>query len=284
MRILRQALRFLIGLAPFKGRYRLADRLGGLLGRDIHETVDIHGVRVEFDHAVLQHRMMYYGLYEENIVNFLRSDLRPGDVVFDPGANIGYFAAVCRGLVGDRGHIYSFEPSNSAWGHILKHNPAADPTRPLPNWTLEHMAITDHSGRMTFYDTPRVMTKGFACLEGTYEPVDRIPHEVEVITIADYCTRKGIGPIAFLKLDIEGSELKALKGAAPQLAAGSIRTIMVETTLRPHTVDTTRAMDELLRSAGYRSFHATRAGRLVPVDVLAHKELRADILWRRAQN
>ena len=153
-------------------------------------------------------------------------------------------------------------------------------TTPLPNWTLEHSALTDHSGTMTFYDTPRVMTRGFACLEGTYEPKDRIPHQVEVVSLDDYCGRRNIGSIAFLKLDIEGSELKALKGASGMLAKRAIRTILVETTLLPHTRDLTQEIDDLLRKAGYRSFRALRNGGLVPIDVMAQKELREDILWR----
>ena len=281
MKVLRSTLRALTSRVPFKGRYRLADKAGRWLAGDLHEAININGVHVELDHNVLTHRMMYYGLYEENVVNFLKRDLRPGDVVFDPGANIGYFAAVCVGLVGERGHVYSFEPSNAAHAHIVKNNPpATGGTTPLPNWTLEHSALTDHSGTMTFYDTPRVMTRGFACLEGTYEPKDRIPHQVEVVSLDDYCGRRNIGSIAFLKLDIEGSELKALKGASGMLAKRAIRTILVETTLLPHTRDLTQEIDDLLRKAGYRSFRALRNGGLVPIDVMAQKELREDILWR----
>lgn len=281
MKVLRQALRTLTSTVPFKGRYRLADKAGRWLAGDLHEAVAINGVNVELDHNVLTHRLMYYGLYEENVVNFLKRDIRNGDVVFDPGANIGYFAAVCVGLVGGQGHVYSFEPSNAAHAHIVKNNaPAKGRTTPLPNWTLEHSALTDHSGTMTFYDTPRVMTRGFACLEGTYEPKDRIPHQVDVVSLDDYCSRKNITSIAFLKLDIEGSELQALKGASRMLAARSIRTVLVETTLLPHTRELTGKIDELLRTAGYTSFRAKRNGELVPINVMEQQELREDILWR----
>jgi len=276
MRFLRRSLRALIQAAPFKGRYRLADKAGAALAGDLHEVFDLNGVGVGIDHAVLTHRLMYYGLYEENVMNFLRRDLRPGDVVFDPGANIGYFAAVCLGLVGRQGHVYSFEPSNAAHAHIVKNN-----TAPPAHWTLEHAALTDHSGEMTFYDTPRVMTKGFACLEGTYEPKDRIPHQVKVVSLDDYCATHGITAIAFLKLDIEGSELKALQGAARMLTAGAVRTVLVETTLLDHTVEMTRTIDELLRGHGYRSNRARRNGVLDPINVLEHHGLREDILWTR---
>ncbi len=275
MKPLRKALRAVIRSAPFKGRYRLADKAGALLAGDLHEVEWINGIAVELDHNVLTHRLMYFGLYEENVVNFLRRDIRPGDVVFDPGANIGYFAAVCRGLVGETGHVYSFEPSNAAYAHMLKNNRLGA----LGNWTLEHSALTDHSGTMTFYDTPRVMTRGFACLEGTYEPKDRIPHQVDVVSLDDYCERKGIARIDFLKLDIEGSELKALRGAKNMLAKRAVRTILVETTLMAHTRGITAEIDDLLRTAGFRSHQANRDGTLVPIDSLSRKEIREDIIW-----
>jgi FkbM family methyltransferase len=278
MKIARQALRALISTIPFKGRYRLADKAGALLAGDLHEAVDINGLKVELDHNVLTHRMMYYGLYEENVVNYLKRTIRAGDVVFDPGANIGYFAAVCLGLVGEKGHVYSFEPSNAAYAHILRNNPPPQAS----NWTLEQSALTDHSGSMTFYDTPRVMTRGFACLEGTYEPKDRIPHQVDVWSLDDYCAKKGIDRITFLKLDIEGSELKALQGAKRILAERRITTILVETTLMAHTREVTQNIDDLLRNAGYSSHSARRDGTLVPIDIMQRKELREDIIWTMA--
>lgn len=280
MEPLRRALRALTSNVPFKGRYRLADKVGGYLANGRHEVIDVNGIHVELDHQVLTHRLIYHGLYEENVVNYLKRTLKHGDVVFDPGANIGYFAAVARGLVGAAGHVYSFEPSNAAYAHTLKNNPLPNGSKkPLPNWTLEHAALTDHSGTMTFYDTPRVMTKGFACLEGTYEPKDRIPHQVEVFSFDDYCAQNDIGAVAFLKLDIEGSELKALRGARRMLAERRVAVILVETTLKDHTREVTGEIDRLLRDAGYSSHQVRTNGTLVPVDVMARTQLREDIIW-----
>jgi hypothetical protein len=81
MKIVRQALRALTSNIPFKGRYRLADKAGALLAGDLHEVIDMNGLKVELDHNVLTHRMMYYGLYEENVVNHLKRTIKPGDVV-----------------------------------------------------------------------------------------------------------------------------------------------------------------------------------------------------------
>lgn len=274
MELPRRFLRSLVRSAPFPGRYRLVETLGARLGKGRTELLVLNGVRMELDQGNILHRLIWYGLYEENVMNYLRRTLRPGDVVMDPGANIGYFAAECLGLVGPSGRVFSLEPSATAHGILRKNNPS-----PPANWIIEQAALTDHSGEMIFYDTPRVITRGFACLEGVFEPKDRVPHQVKVFSLDDYCLQRGITDIAFLKLDIEGSELKALRGATRLLSARAIRSILVETSLEPHLRLNAEAIDGLLRSAGYRSYRANRNGALVPIDVLDQRELREDILW-----
>lgn len=73
---------------------------------------------LDLDHTLFFHRAIYYGLYEESLVNFLKTRLRPGNIVLEPGANIGYISAVCVGLVGSTGHVHSFEPSPTANARI----------------------------------------------------------------------------------------------------------------------------------------------------------------------
>lgn len=276
MELPRQVLRALVRAAPFPGRYRLVNTLGRRLGKGRTDTVLLSGVRMHLDQDNILHRLIWYGLYEENVMNHLRRTLRPGDTVIDPGANIGYFAAECLGLVGPSGRVFSLEPSATAHGILRQNNPS-----PPANWIIEQAALTDHSGEMTFYDTPRVITRGFACLEGVFEPKDRVPHSVKVFSLDDYCLQRGITDIAFLKLDIEGSELKALRGASKLLDTRAIRTVLVETSLEAHLRPNAEAIDALLRSSGYRSHRAQRDGRLLPINVLDQRELREDIIWVR---
>ena len=272
--LLRRILRAVIQAMPFRGRHRLADRLGAWLAPSTAETLVLNGVRLDLDHHELLHRLIYYGLYEENVIQHLRRVLRPGDVVFDPGANIGYFAAVALGLVGATGRVYSFEPSNTAFASLAT-SAAAGPA----NWTVTQAALTDHSGTMQFYDTPRVISRGFACLEGVYAPKDRMPHPVTVHALDDLCRINGITRIAFLKLDIEGSELNALRGATELLGRQAVQEILVETTVDEEKRPVAQAIDTLLRSAGYRSHRVRPNGELAPIDVMAHADLREDIIW-----
>ena len=273
---LRSSLRWFAQHVPVRGRLKLADKLGAVIAPGAPETIHINGINVRLDHSILTHRMMYYDLYEENVMNFLQGYLRPGMTVFDPGANMGYFAAKCLGMVRPGGKVYSFEPSNTCLQRLRSDND----TGAIESWELLPMALTDHSGEMTFYDTPRVITRGYACLEGVSTPGDRIAHHVQVTTVDVFCNERGIKKVDFLKLDIEGSELPALRGATDMLAERAIPVILVETTLTQGDRSTTEQIDRLLRNAGYRSFHVERNGSLRPIDVLSRKQLREDIIWK----
>ncbi len=273
---IRSSLRWFSRNIPVRGRLKLADKLGAIIAPKEAELFNVNGINVELDHAQLTHRMMYYDLYEENVMNFLKGYLKPGMIVFDPGANMGYFAAKCLEMIRPGGKVYSFEPSNTCLDRLRANNDLSS----IENWELLPMALTDRTGEMTFYDTPRVITRGYACLENVSAPADRMPHKVHVTTIDDFCKERAIAKVDFLKLDIEGSELPALRGATRMIAARALPAILVETTLTETDRSTTEEIDRLLRSAGYSSFHVERNGSLTPIDVLSRKQLREDIVWK----
>ncbi len=273
---IRSSLRWFAQHVPVRGRLKLADKLGAVIAPPTPQLLNVNGIQVELDHSILTHRMMFYDLYEENVMNFLKSYLKPGMVVFDPGANMGYFAAKCLGMVRPGGTVHSFEPSNTCLDRLHRSNDPAQVT----GWVLNEMALTDHAGEMTFYDTPRVITRGYACLEGVSTPGDRIAHKVRVTSVDVYCQEKEIGRVDFLKLDIEGSELPALRGAQRMMEKGALPVILVETTLTEQDRKTTEEIDILLRKAGYRSYHVNGNGSLRPIDIMERRQLREDIIWQ----
>lgn len=271
----RGSLRWVSRNFPVRGRHRLADSVGRWAADPV-TLMDVNGVVVALDRDIQYHRLMLYGLYEENILNYLRKRLKPGMVAFDPGCNIGYFAAELLGMVGPGGQVWSFEPSPTCQAHIFRHNTPSS----IPGWHFQAMALTDRTGRLVFYDTPRVITFGYAALENANKPNDRIPVEVEVTTIDDFCALNGITRIDFLKLDIEESELPALKGAARMLGQRAIGSILVETSFDPGSAAVNKEIFALLRSGGFRPHHVHTDGSLRVIDPEAierrHKE---DIIW-----
>lgn len=274
--LVRSALRWFVRHVHVRGRHRLADTLGGWASDPV-TLREINGIRVELDRSIQYHRMMLFDLYEEDVLAYLKRRLKPGMTVFDPGCNIGYFAARVLGMVSPGGQVWSFEPSPRCLERLHRHNAPGS----VPGWHLHAMALADRTGTLTFHDTPRVITRGYATLEGAGRPADSNPVPVQATTIDDFCARHGIARIDFLKLDIEDSELPALRGAQRMLAAEAIDTILVETEVRADRVELNAAIFGLLRGAGFEPFHVKPGGALAPIvpeQMPPHKE---DLIWER---
>jgi predicted methyltransferase len=63
---------------------------------------------------------MAYGEYEPHELTTFRSIVKPGDVVADVGANVGYLTAHMADLVGPEGRVHAFEPSLTPLQYLRK--------------------------------------------------------------------------------------------------------------------------------------------------------------------
>ena len=67
--------------------------------------LNVNGIPVTLDLSQKELRYIYFGAYERNEVGFLQKWLKPGDVVIDVGANVGYLSAIMAGIVGSEGKV-----------------------------------------------------------------------------------------------------------------------------------------------------------------------------------
>jgi FkbM family methyltransferase len=150
------------------------------------------------------------GLYEPNEFFLLSKILKPGMTFVDVGANMGLYTLYAALKVGDRGRVLAIEPSRREV-EALKENLEINT---LDNVRIWRMAVSDqpsevellvaaekYSGHNTLgafgYDTP---------LDHT-ERIDA--QSLDALVLAE-----ALPQVHFIKMDIEGSELKALRGAA----------------------------------------------------------------------
>ena len=249
---------------PVRGRHRLVTAIGG----GGIEPLRIGAIRLPLDLSIGFHRYVYYGIYEGEFVAHLHRCLRPGDVFIDPGTNIGYISAVAASLVGPSGKVIALEPSRICHDRLSAYLIA-------PNIELLNAAIHARSGSARFFDTPRVLERGFACLAEVEEPEDGTGYEVPAWSVDDLCADRGIDAVRYLKLDVEGAELMALQGAARMLGAAAIDYVLVETEFDdPISAE----IDALLTGHGYRAHRPDARGTLHPISI-AGQAGRFDVIW-----
>jgi FkbM family methyltransferase len=170
-------------------------------------------------------RSIYYtGTYEKGSLAIMKQLLRKGDCFVDVGANIGLMSLYASKLVGTKGKVWAFEP-NPDTALILEMNIRINNAT---NIELSRYAVGKNPGKALIYDRWD-SNRGSASLikpEG-----ETASHEIEVTTLSEFFKKKikeGGNLPKLLKLDIEGFELEALKGALDLLNSNQAPMLIVE--------------------------------------------------------
>gem|GEM_PF-2563303 len=148
----------------------------------------------------------------ENQYNLSTKSVK-GKVVIDCGANIGMFALFAAALGASK--VYSFEPIPDTF-RLLERN--------IEKNSLEgivipiNMAVGDKKGAATFF----YFHEGDVGASQSGGTSGAKPVEVPVIPIDAFCESRKVasdGGIGFIKMDVEGAEEQALKGATETIKA-----------------------------------------------------------------
>src|SRR5215204_3073313 len=150
-------------------------------------------------------------------------------VVFDVGANVGDYARLLSRHL-PRATIYSFEPSHAVYEQLAR-NVAVEGGRVRPF----NLGLSDEEKSVELYSyTVEGEEQSLISSIDMRLPTQAVKVEVsatervEVRTLDDFCAEHGVGRIDFLKLDVEGHELAALRGARRLLEAGAVSMIQFE--------------------------------------------------------
>jgi FkbM family methyltransferase len=149
---------------------------------------------------------------------FLREQTEPGMVIFDVGANIGFYTLLLAERVGPTGRVHAFEPDPLSFAILSR--------RARPNVELNPTAVGDHTGRITLFThrSNRADNRVHDSLGAeTAETV-----EVPLTTLDDYCAARGIDRIDAVKMDIQGAEVAALTGFRKTLGRLRPRWLLIE--------------------------------------------------------
>lgn len=161
-----------------------------------------------------------YGLrYDDGEIRFARYATRGklSPVIFDVGANIG--AWTLQMLKGSpTAQIHAFEPTPNTFMKLRAHLDSH-------NVVLNQRAVGSRSEVLRLYDYGH---SEIASLHARDDQEPRTVHEVEVVSVPQYCIEQGIKNIDFLKIDAEGHDYEVLKGSKEMLNAHQIEVLQFE--------------------------------------------------------
>ena len=173
-----------------------------------------------YEHAFPIYRLCYlaFKAYTDRPERrLLKAILSAGDVVVDAGANIGVYSQFLSRCVGATGVVHSFEPSPENFKRL------ESATRKLGNVRLRQAAVGESSGTSKLYlsDKLNVDHRAYAS-----EGDSRRAVPIDIIALDDY-----FNPgqrIDLIKMDIQGYELHALRGANRVLADNPAAKLVLE--------------------------------------------------------
>jgi len=204
----------LFRLAVTRGLYgRFARGLGRVFGPDT--AVFLHGgrappFRIALNDGYWTRFALYRAPYEPEVARVLRAAAGGTPLFCDLGANKGFWTTRAAPLFA---RVIAVEASATTFADLSEN--AGD----LPNVTLHRAAIYARSGEeMRFVNTH--LSHASARLEADAPAAgqDRV-ETVETLAIDDLVPE---GVAALIKLDVEGAEIAAIRGAARALADGAV--------------------------------------------------------------
>lgn len=146
----------------------------------------------------------WLGSYELDIQRLLSQTIKPGHVVLDIGAHVGFYTLLASRLVGQTGWVHSVEPLPRNIEYIQRH---VEINR-LSNVSIHQVAISDRSGEASFGG-------GSSSSTGHIFQGDGLP--VQTITLDELAEGAIQSEIDVLKVDVEGAEHSLLKGGSRTL-------------------------------------------------------------------
>jgi FkbM family methyltransferase len=165
---------------------------------------------------------IYHQRYEPEETKVFLRFLEKGDVIFDLGANVGYYALLAASKVGNQGKVYSFEPSKDNYAKLLENVKLNH----FSNIVLNQLAVSDQKGETFLYSNSRE-NDGMKSFVKHFFDHSRM-QKVQITSLDDYVQENGIQRVDFIKCDIEGAEILAFKGGKQLLTSSEAPHLLFE--------------------------------------------------------
>ena len=232
-------------LRPFKRAAASAyDGIGAqLFGRGRVQACDVRGHRIRLvtESALERFRANTYETKEPETLDWIERYFRPGDVLYDVGANIGLYSVFAAMHLGRRCRVYAFEPeglNHADLGRNIHLNGLSGVVVPCC------LAVSDQLSFNRLYVNPTSLTgaNGEAeLMAGSALHAFGAPEDFRGRSFTPVHEQGAVGvPIDHLwdtwaldfpnhiKIDVDGGERRVIAGASRTLADPRLKSVLIE--------------------------------------------------------
>lgn len=251
-----------------------------LHSREITADIPDYDLRLHVSPADVIGRHLYkYRRYEPKLAATLAQhlDLGSADLMVDIGANMGWYSLLVSRLSKGRCRVFAFEPDPDNFAR-LQDNLALNH---IEHVTAFNLAVGETAATLQLHRYGK-SNAGRHSLVDLHEG-ETIP--VQVVSLDDFWRTQALpaGPIRLLKMDIEGYEVFALRGARAVLERCEWLLLEHSPAYLARSGADIDALIDLLWAAGFAPYEPCGTAAPTPVepDVLRHDPAQRDVLWGR---
>jgi FkbM family methyltransferase len=221
MKTLALRIRFLAYICRKIPNKALRNGLGWRIDRYLESHEGYANIRCMFGNTfrldmpdIVSQYLFKFGFWEPSLTQFLKSVLRPGDILVDVGSNIGYFALAAARLVGPTGKVHAIEASPSIFERLQSNIRVSG----VSNITCYNNAALDGDGEVTIYLEMGV-NKGGSTIMSSELGARQLSAEAKVQgrALPDLIPEVDFKAVKVIKIDVEGAEALVINGLLPRL-------------------------------------------------------------------
>lgn len=242
--VLRESLVSLLNRLPDGTRLAIRERVHLQAPMDYPR----HPITLAIESPVDYHLRTHSCAKEPETVEWLEGTLRPGDVIYDIGANVGAYSLVAAKFGGRSVRVFAFEPSFATFHQLCRNillNDCQDNISPF------FLAFAEETRLASFRYSSLASGTSSHGLVSKESGVNGHGGTIQMPLMAyrlDDWVRHFQAPLpTHLKLDVDGDESQILRGAGEVLQHAGLRAVLVEATeaqLQP--------LNDLLTNSGLR--------------------------------
>jgi len=196
--------------------------------------------------------LIYFGIKETSKNELFRS-VGTGDIIFDVGANVGEYTLNFARSVGSTGKIFSFEPHPLVFKKLQHHIQI----NRMNHIKYYNMGLSDAPGKLHMSICETRNSGGRSVSKNNQKENKGESTQVEVVQLDSIMEQENLSHIDLIKIDVEGHELRVLKGAE-KLIVKYKPNLYIEvnnSNLQNHG-DSSATLFQWLKSKGYSIYDA----------------------------
>jgi FkbM family methyltransferase len=202
----------------------------------------------------------YLDVFHERVYGQLPDFIaRPGQVIVDAGAHVGFYTLWQAPSVGPTGRVYAFEPNPATYPLLVK-----NVKQNGLGWVeCVPRALAAEEGTLSMQASPRGSSSARVLYPAAGEATSAVP--VPSTTLDAFVSARGVSRIDILKMDVEGAEIDIVRGGCQHALPITRRVVMESHKTRSAGLPprTREAVRDLLAPLGFRLVYDHQGKKIV---------------------